>query len=133
MSTELNALAAGSAAIASAAIDNETALDLFCDLELVVDFVTAPTDGGLVKCYFVRTVDGTNYEDAVTGASEFPPANGYVGSFRLRNDPAAQRMIIPEANVPVRNFKPYLVNETNQAFPATGTTLKGYFYRYQSS
>ena len=71
MTTELDALASGSAAIASAAVDNDLG-DLYCALELAVDFVSAPGEGEAIDLFFVRLVDGTNYEDAVTGASEVP-------------------------------------------------------------
>lgn len=43
----------------------------------------------------------------------------------------AQRLIIPEVNVPVRDFAIYLVNETSQPFPASGSLIRGFFYRYQ--
>lgn len=131
MSTQLDALASGSGAI-GAEVDNGDALDLYCDAELVVTFGTAPADGGTVDLYFVRQVDGTNYEDAVTGASEVPPRNGYVGSFFVRNA-TANRIVIPECRCPPRDFKFYVVNNTNQAFPASGSTVKAFFYRFKTS
>ena len=132
LTTELNALAAGSGAITAAGIDNDADLDLFVDLELAVDFVSAPTDGGLVKIYFARSVDGTTFDDAAGGATPTLPANGYVGSFRVAAVTTAQRLMLPQVEVPVRDFKVLLVNGSSQPFPATGSTLKGLFYKRQS-
>lgn len=131
MSTELDALASGSAII-GAAVDNDLG-DLYCDLELNVTFASAPAAGGFIDVYFVRTIDGTNYEDAVTGASEVPPANGYVGSFFTRAVTSAQKMGLNEVRLPGRDFKLYVVNNTNQAFPASGSTVKAFFYRFKST
>jgi hypothetical protein len=132
MTTELDALASGSAAIATTAQDNDLG-DLYADAELTVDFVSAPTADGMIDLYLVRTVDGTNYEDSTTGGTERPPKNGYVGSFFVANTTAAQRLVIPEIWLPPRDFKPFIVNLTSQAFPASGSILKFFYYRLKSS
>jgi hypothetical protein len=132
LSTGLDALGNSSAAL-SAAINNDTDLDLFVDLELIVTFASPPAANFLVRAYLARTTDGSNYEDATAGASPLTPRNGLVGSFIVRNVTTIQRMVIPLIELPPRAFKVQLVNETGVAFPASGSVLRGLFYKYQSA
>lgn len=130
MTTELNAL--GSAAgVISAVLSNDAAdeLDLYVDLELTVTYAVAPTENSLVEVYIVRSVDGTNYEDA---SAEGRPKHGYVGGFVLDNVTSAQRIILPEVRLPPDDFKLYVVNKAGTAMPATGTVIKGLFYTEQA-
>jgi hypothetical protein len=53
----------------SGAIDN-TAGDQLADLELLIDLATAATVGGYVSLWFIKTIDGTNYESG--SATVFP-------------------------------------------------------------
>ena len=131
MSTELNSLAASTGQAISAAIVNASDLDLFVDLELNVTFATGPTVDTPVEIYFARSVDaGTNYEDGSTTAGVFPKS-GFVGAWLVRAVTTAQRMIFPQATVPPADFKVLVINKTNQAFPASGSTIRGNFYKQQ--
>lgn len=130
ISTGLDALAATTGKAISSAIDNSTDLDLFDDLELSVDFVTAPTAGTVVEVYLLPAVDGTNYPDGST--SVLPQAGLFVGGFVVRNDTAAQRMALRGIALPPGSFKYLVQNTTNQAFPASGSTLKRNPYQLQS-
>lgn len=133
MSTELNSLGASSGKAISSAIDNSDpmlALDLFDNLELAVDFVTAPTAGTVIEVYLLPSVDGTNYPDGST--SILPQASLYVGGFVVRNDTAAQRMVLRGIPLPPGLFKYLVQNTTNQAFPASGSTLKRNPFQLQS-
>lgn len=126
ITTGLNSLANNAAAL-SAAQSNDAADegDLYADLELAVTFGTAPTENALVEVYIVRTVDGTNHE---TDSAEGRPKNGYVGGFVVDNVTTAQRLILPFVLLPPRDFKILLINKSGQAFPASGSTLKAYYY-----
>lgn len=128
LTTELNALASGSGAL-SGDIDN-TEGDTLVDLELNVTFGTGPT--GQIDLYVARSIDDTTFEDAAGGAIEVIPKSGYVGSFYPQAITSAQKMSIPLVEVPPRSFKILLVNGTNQAFGASGHTLKGYYYNFRS-
>lgn len=133
MSTELNALGASTGKAISSAIDNSdpmAALDLFDNLELAVDFVTAPTAGTVIEVYLLPSVDGSNYPDGST--SILPQASLYVGGFVVRNDAAAQRMVLRGIPLPPGLFKYVVQNTTNQAFPASGSTLKRNPFQLQS-
>lgn len=136
MSTELNALVANSGKAISAAIVNDDSvaqptLDLFADLELAVDFVTAPTAGTVVELYLLPSIDGgTVYPDGST--SILPQSSLYVGGFAVRNTTAAQVMVIRGVALPPGYYKYLVQNTTNQAFPATGSTLRQNTYQIQT-
>jgi len=130
MTTELDALAATTGKAISAAIDNSTNLDLFDDLELTVDFASAPTAGTVIEVYLLPAVDGTNYPDGST--TVLPQAGLLVAGFAVRNDTAAQRMAVRGVSLPPGSFKYLVQNTTNQAFPATGSVLSRNPYQLQS-
>lgn len=125
-STDLNSLA-NNGAVLSAAVSNDAAdeLDLYVDLELAITFGTSPTENSLIEVYVVRQIDGTNYE---TNSSEGRPKNGFVGGFVLDNVTTAQRLILPGVLLPPNDFKLLVINKSGQAFPASGTVIKGLFY-----
>ena len=121
LSTELNALASAARSI-SAAIANATATDRWMDLELNVTFGVAPSAGGYVGVYIVPSLDGTNYSDG--DASIVPPATMFVGSFPVRAVTTAQKVHIKQVPLQPLNFKVVVDNQSGQAFPATGSTVK---------
>jgi hypothetical protein len=135
MTTELNSLANGSTAIASAGYDNATNLYLFGLFELNVTFGSAPTAGNTVDLFLVPAPDGTNYDDG--SGSVTPPITCYAGGFPLRAVTTAQK--IPLGGplsllwLPPLPFKVVVKNGSGQAFPASGSTLKMVAYRYQSA
>jgi hypothetical protein len=136
MSTELNALAATTGKAISSAIANDESqaqptLDLFADVELAVDFVTAPTAGTVVELYLLPSIDGgTTYPDGST--SVLPQSSLYVGGFAVRNTTAAQIMVIRGVALPPGYYKYLVQNTTNQPFPATGSTLRENTYQLQT-
>jgi hypothetical protein len=130
MSTALDALGSSSGKAVSAAIDNSTDLDLFADLELAVDFVSAPTAGTVIELYLLPSIDGTVYPDG--SASVLPQSSLYVGGFAVRAVTTAQVMVIRGVNLPPGVYKYLVQNTTNQAFPATGSTLRQNTFQLQS-
>ena len=133
--TELNALANNAGAL-GAEYDNSSGLYLYGLFELNVTFGTNPTAGNAVDLYIIPAPDGTNYDDAVTGASGAAPITTYVGGFPLRAVTTAQKVPLglglTLVNLPPTKFKAFLLNKSGQAFPASGSTLKMIPYRYQS-
>jgi hypothetical protein len=134
LSTELNAIAAStgkaiSSAIANDSVSNsEPTADLFADLELAVDFVSAPTAGTVIELYLLPSIDGgTTYPDGST--SILPQSSLYVGGFAVRNTTAAQIMVIRGVSLPPGTYKYLVQNTTNQPFPATGSTLRQNTYQ----
>ena len=121
MTTELNSLGATTGKAVSAAQDNSATLALFDDVELNVTFASAPTAGTVVELYLVTSIDGTNYADG--SSSVLPQSSLYVGGFAVRAVTSAQRMHIRGVALPPGLFKYLVQNTTNQAFPASGSTL----------
>jgi hypothetical protein len=131
LTTELNALASGTGKAISAAVDNSANLDLFDDLQLSVTFAVAPTVGSVVEVYVLPSIDGgTDYADGST--SILPQSGLYVGGFAVRAVTTAQKMVLRGVALPPGQFKYFVQNTTNQAFPATGSTLERNPYQLQS-
>jgi hypothetical protein len=132
LSTELNALAVTSGKAITAALSNGADMNghngyLFADLELAVDFVTAPTAGTVIELYLLPSLDGSVYPDGST--SVLPQSSLYVGGFAVRNTTAAQVMVIRGVALPPGSYKYLVQNTTNQPFPATGSTLRQNVYQ----
>ncbi len=133
--TELNSLANNAGALC-AEYDNSSGLYLYGLFELNVTFGSAPTAGNTVDLYIIPAPDGTNYDDAVTGASGSAPITTYVGGFPLRAVTTAQKVPLGLGltliNLPPTKFKVFALNKSGQAFPSSGSTIKLIPYRYQS-
>ena len=135
-STELNSLANNAGAL-GAEFDNAAGLWLFGAFELTVTFGSAPTAGSTVDLYLIPAPDGANYDDAITGASGSAPATCYAGSFPVRAVTTAQKIPLGFAQsgyvqLPPMKFKPFILDKSGQAFPASGSILKMTPFRYQS-
>lgn len=65
----LKNIATAAGAITATAVDN-TAGDQIADLELLIDLATAASAGGYVALWFIKALDGTNYESG--SATVFP-------------------------------------------------------------
>lgn len=131
LSTELNSLANGSAAL-GAEYDNSSNLYLWGVFELAVTFGSAPTAASLINLYFEIAADGSNYSDDQSISS------AYIGGFPLRNVTSAQRVPLALGMtgpiwLPPTKFKVRAVNNSGQAFPASGSTIKMVPHRLQSA
>lgn len=121
LSTELNSLASAAGAVSDVLTSDRK---LYGDLELVVTFGTAPTDGSLVEVYVATRQDGTNFEDYATGASGYGPRAGFVGGFPVRNVTTGQRIHLRQVVLPPVDFRIYVLNRTGQSMAASGNTVK---------
>lgn len=120
LSTELNALANNALALGSA-ITLTSAGYVLAEVEAVVTFGVAPTANRALSVWFLREIDGANYED---GSATVTPARAPDCTLPLRAVTTAQRPIIV-ALLPPGDFKALLKNDgTDQALAATGNTLK---------
>lgn len=133
LSTELNSLANGSSTALGTEYDNSTNLYLWGMFECNVTFGTNPTAGNLLNLYLVPAPDGTNYDDG--SSSVTPPVTGYVGGFPVRAVTSAQKIPLGVTNpptmipLPPTKFKILLINNSGQAFPSSGSTVKFIPYR----
>src|SRR5262252_1838582 len=128
MSTELNSLAAAAGALQSVgtnvAYDNSGNVSscFWADFELRVTFGTGPTAGTTVDLYLIPlSSDGTNYVD---GSATVQQVTLLVGSWVVRNVNTAQVLLLRNVPLPNDKFLVSVVNNTNQAFPASGSTVK---------
>lgn len=121
LTTQLNALAAGSRTAVGTEIDNSTNLDQYGKVELSVDFVSAPAAGGYFNIYAVVAADGTNYEDGSDTVD--PGLHRIVATIPARATTAAQRLTSKVFLMEPAKTKFILENKTDQAFPASGSTL----------
>lgn len=129
LTTELNSLAvatSGSTGVSTAAsaYDNtgSTDLDQYGAFQLAVDFASAPTAGGSVEVYANETLDGSNY--APHPAIADLGTVRYLGSIQIPATAAAFVVASPWTFL-MRpgKMKFIVVNRTDQAFPASGSTL----------
>jgi hypothetical protein len=91
------------------------------EVELYVTFGSTPTANTGISIWFLREIDGTNYED---GSSTVTPTRNPDVVFGVRATTNAQRMI-KTCMLPPGNFKPLVRNDgTGQAFAASGNTVK---------
>ena len=119
LTTELNALANGSASSASSAIDNTSNLDLYHDLTLTVAAQgSSRSAGATVSVYMTMALDGTNYDDTSAGTAEL------VATFQLDAATTARQSTRRDIPVPPGLFKYFVVNNTGQAFAATSSLLE---------
>lgn len=129
ISTGLNALAGGAGVLETSTVSNDSERDMWADFELTIPTLAgAPANGDtLADVYFVRMIDGTNFE---TASSSVPP--GAVDmTFKARGTGTGQRMIVPHILLPPRSFRLLLINRDTTAFTASGNTLKMYAYSEQ--
>lgn len=137
VSTELNSLANNAAALGSTVFDNATELWPFGQFELTVTFSSAPTANNTIDLYLIPSIDGTNYGDAITGASGSAPSTSYLGSFPLRAVTTLQRVPLGAGGqagrieLPPSKFKIFAINKSGAAMPSSGSLIKMQPYRRQ--
>jgi hypothetical protein len=135
LSAELNSLASSSGKAISSALYNgpdgsDASLngELFADLELAVDFVSAPTAGTVIELYLLPSIDGgVTFPDGST--SILPQSSLDVGGFAVRGVSTPQVMVIRGVALPPDYYKYLVQNTTNQTFPTSGSTLRQNTYQ----
>lgn len=119
-----SATLANNALVASSAYDNTQGQTgdgyAECDLELAVTFGTAPTAGTAASIWFLRSQDGTNYED---GSSSVTPARSPDLVIPVNASTSAQR-IIRSAVLPPGKITVLLKNDGTGQTMSSGWTLK---------
>lgn len=118
LTTQLNSLANGAQSAASAAIDNETDLYRWAEVEVVLASLT-PTGSPAVHILLIQSLDGTNFEDLSTSA-----LHTQVASVSFSTAVAAKRMVSRPFAIPPTQFKLALQNQAGPALAASGNTVK---------
>jgi hypothetical protein len=120
----LKNVATTAGAISTSAIDN-TAGDQYAYLELLIDLATAATAGGYVALWFVKAIDGSNYESG--SATVFParPADVYIPVRSTTDD--SQVVTVGPIAWPQGLFKVVFQNNTGQTTTNTDALTQLYF------
>jgi len=120
LTTELNTLAVA-AQVIGAAIDNSANLNMYMDVEFVIDTqVSTRLAGAYIAVYLVTSIDGTNYGygDATTD----PPANSLVCALAVDAAVTARRLTSKPFLIPPGKMMLVFENNTGYALKATGNT-----------
>ena len=128
LTTELNALA-DITTVLGAAINNETNLCMYMDLELTLaslDLSSAVSP--CVRVYLIESIDGGSHFDtgeATATPSLIPPADKILTRFGLRLAAGAEAKLAVKTMLPIPpgRFKLMPMNNTGVAFGATGNIL----------
>lgn len=129
LSTELNSLANAAFSAVSAAINNESGLYLFINLELVLASLI-PTGTPYVAVYAVKSIDnGTNFED---GGGSTAPRGQPIAIFDFSTATAAKRVVRENILIPPLQFKLVAENRAGVAFAASGNTVRYRRHNQQS-
>jgi hypothetical protein len=125
MTTELNSLANGAYAIASAAYDNTGNLDLFADFAAEFTYTTSTPAAGtkVAELYIVPSIDGTHF--ASIDASNVCQKALLVATFetRLPSTTVLEYLLAMGIPLPPRKFKTIIKNTSGQTLGATGNLL----------
>lgn len=125
LTTELNSLANGGLCTASSAIDNETDLYEYVEVELALASLN-PTGSPYLLLYLVKSVDGTNYEDSNTTMS-----HQVVATLPVATGSATKRVCVGNILIPPCKFKLAVQNQTNVTLAAASNTVKYRRYNEQ--
>ncbi len=125
----LKNIANGAGAITATAVDN-TAGDQIADLELLIDLATAATAGGYVALWFIRALDGSNYESG--SATIFParPPDVIIPVRTTTDD--SQVVTVPGVVWPQGLFHIVFQNNTGQTTTNTDSLTQLYYRSYNS-
>jgi hypothetical protein len=122
LTTELNTLTNGSYSAASGAIDNETGLFLYVDVELSLASLN-PTGTPSCSLFIVKSVDaGSNFEDG--GGATAPANEALLCSFSLSTGASTKRRVVANLLIPPLQFKFVLLNNTGVSTAASGNTVR---------
>jgi hypothetical protein len=127
LSTQLNSLANNAVTVASATYNNlptggQGDGALLCDIEGVFTFGAQPTAGTAILVWFLKSVDGTNFENTPTATVSLgrlpnvvlPVTSGHPGT-----------RVTVETKCPVGLFQLVAKNDgTGQSLAASGNTIK---------
>ncbi len=119
---------ASNALVVSSAFDNSSNLHLWAEVEISATFATTPVVNSGVSVWFLRNLDGTNYED---GDTSITPARAPDLVLPVRAVSTQQR-VTRRCAIPPGTFKILLKNETGVALSASGHTLKLITLTYQA-
>ena len=130
LTTELNSLADGANKL-GAAIDNSTGLDMYMDVEVSLAAQgSARSAGAYVAVYLIPSDDNSTY--GYGDDSTDPPAQSWLANVAFDAATNARVSVTTMLPVPPGYFKLLVMNETGQAFAASGSTVSYRLYSVES-
>jgi hypothetical protein len=133
LSTELNSLGIGAMSVAGPTYNNQSNLDLYCDIEVFLTAYSPAATLPYVAIYILAAIDGTNFPGQ--SAADLRLTNSQlfcvipIGSTAsTAQRVAARNLILPPQPVQFR-----LDNQTGTAFAATLNTVKIDAYSYNNN
>jgi hypothetical protein len=121
LNTELNALANNTMSAASAAIANNTSLNMYVDIEVLLDPLS-PAAGAYVGIYILEAVDGTNYPTPSDADLRLSTTQQLVMIPIGVAASTAQRVVASVIPIPPGTFKIKLDNQTGVAIPSNNNS-----------
>lgn len=130
LSSGLDALADGALAVSSALSNDDAAeREIWAEFEVYVAEQASARSSATLELLILPTVDGTNYPDAVYGAT----ADNYsVKTWNLDAAVTARYLTVTDIKLPPGDYKVAIVNDTGYALAATGSTVKMKTYSYEN-
>jgi hypothetical protein len=129
LTTGLNSLANNTMSAASATYANQTNLDLYADIEVVLASLS-PAAGAFVAIYILESVDGTNFP-AQSDADLRLTSTQLLAVLPVGVTAAtAQRVVARNVLLPPAAIQFKLDNQTGVALNASGNTVKILPYDY---
>ena len=124
LTTQLNALATTTMTVPSAAIANQTNLDIYADIWLHLATITgtAAGAGAFGALYVLPALDGTSYPDA-TGPNLRTQTNNLLCTWAIGTATQAQDVIARNVVLPPDSFKVAFDNQTGVALAAVANTV----------
>lgn len=131
--TSLNSIANGSAILSSTQVDNSTAFDIFCDVEVVLASLAAIAPSYVGVYFYPLNSDASTYGDGRFGSAAAgpPPSQYYVGSCVMVAATQAQQGTVRGILLPPAKGKFVLYNQMGVSFASSGNTLKYRTYNRQ--
>lgn len=133
LTTELNSLADGGNKITTTAVSNDQTaeLDVYADFILYLAAQGSARDSGAYVALYILPEVNSQYPYG--GDSLDPAGNLLVGAFQLDAATSARYAVVRNIVLPPDDFHVLVINETGQAFAASGNTLYMRRYNMESS
>lgn len=123
LSTGLNSLANNTMSAASSNIANQTNLDMYLDIEVLLAALS-PTAGAYVALYILESIDGTNFPAQSDADLRLTTTQLLIAIPVGTTASTAQRVAARNVVIPPGLFQIKLDNQTGVALAASGNTVK---------
>ena len=121
---ELKNIVTTAGTLSDSAIDN-TAGSQYADIELLIDLATAATAGGYVELWFIKAIDGSNYESGADAVFPARPADVIISVRSTTDD--SQVVTVGPVLWPQGLFKVLFRNSTGQTTTNTNSLTQVYY------